>query len=97
LQHELLWPICIGLIFKTVKAALSDMVQAACHWLLTEQEMLSIPGTRVRDLWWIKWQWGRFSPLIIISSQLHIHLSYGKGKLRPLEIAIPKRCTFTLP
>jgi hypothetical protein len=38
---------------------------------------------------------GRFSPLIIISSQLHIHLSYGERKLGTLAIAVPKRYTFT--
>jgi len=50
LQLESLWPTGIGLIFKSVNVALNDMAQAACHWLHTAQNTLSIPGTRVWDL-----------------------------------------------
>jgi hypothetical protein len=44
------------------------IVQAVSSWLLTAAARVSTLGQIIWDLWWTKWQWGRYSQSTSVSS-----------------------------
>jgi hypothetical protein len=55
----------------------------------------------MRDLWWTKWHWGRFSPSISVSLPILVppiapHSSSGAGRTGQIEKDVPSGSNYVL-